>query len=84
MTKFDDDEIYADLTIKDVTRNVKFEYENGGAIKDPWGNYRSAFSLEAKISRKDFGITYNKMLEAGGVVVGDKVKISIEIEGIKK
>lgn len=84
MTKFDDDEIYADLTIKNVTKNIKFEYENGGAVKDPWGKYRSAFSLEAKISRKDFGIIYNKLLEAGGVVVGDRVKINIEIEGIKK
>lgn len=84
MTKFSDDAVYADLTIKDVTRNVKFEYENGGTIKDPKGNYRSAFSLEAKIIRKDYGITYNQLLEAGGVVIGDKVKINIEIEGIKK
>ena len=51
-------------------------------LKTLWGKYRSAFSLEGKISRKEFGITYNKLLEAGGVVVGDKIKISIEIEGI--
>lgn len=84
MTKLDGDELYADLTIKNITQEVKFEYENGGVIKDPWGKIRSAFSLEAKISRKEFGITYNKLLEAGGVVVGDIVKINIEIEGIKK
>lgn len=84
MTKFDDDEVYVNLTIKDVTQNVKFEYENGGAIKDPKGKYRSAFSLEAKISRKEYGIVYNQILEAGGVAIGDKVKISIEIEGVKK
>jgi len=84
MTKFDADDIYVDLTIKDVTRNIKFEYESGGAVRDPWGNLRSAFSIEGKISRKEFGITYNKVLEAGGVMIGDKVKINIEIEGIMK
>lgn len=84
MTKFDANFIYVDLTIKDVTKNVKFEYESGGAVKDPWGNQRSAFSLEGKISREEFGITYNKVLEAGGVMIGDKVKINIEIEGIQK
>jgi len=80
--KLSDDDLYAYLTIKGVTKKVKFEYENGGSIKDPWGKNRSAFSIEGKISRKEFGIVYNKLLEAGGVMVGDKIKISIEIEGI--
>ncbi|MCD4757632.1 MAG: YceI family protein [Arcobacteraceae bacterium] len=71
-----------DLTIHGVTKKVTFEVENNGMIKDPWGNTRTAFTLETKINRKDFGLNWNKALEAGGVLVGDKVKITIEIEAI--
>jgi len=71
-----------DLTIHGVTKKVTFEVENNGMIKDPWGNTRTAFTLETKINRKDFGLNWNKALEAGGVLVGDKVKVTIEIEAI--
>lgn len=76
----DEGELTGDLTIKDVTRTVTFEIEHNGVVKDPWGNTKTAFTLETAIKRKDFGLTWNKALEAGGVVVGDKVKITVEIE----
>ena len=53
-----------------------------GKIKDPWGNHRAGLTGTTEISRKDFGIIWNKLLETGGLVVGDIVKISLEIEGI--
>ena len=84
LTKVEDDIVYGDITIKGITKNIKLDYEDNGHVKDPWGNYRSAFELTGKLNRKDFGLTYNKVLEAGGLIVGDVVKLSIEIEGIKK
>jgi len=83
ITKIDGDEVYGDFTLKGVTKNIKLDFENGGTIKDPWGNERAGFALSGKISRKAYGVTYNKVLEAGGVAVGDIVKLDIEIEGIK-
>jgi len=84
LTKVKNDFIYGDITIKGITKNIRLDYENNGQAKDPWGNYRSAFELTGKLNRKDFGLTYNKVLESGGLIVGDIVKLSIEVEGIKK
>jgi len=81
MVKLQGDTLIADLTIKGVTKRVEFDYESGGTIKDPWGNHKAAFSLEGSINRKEFGLTWNKVLEAGGVAVGEKVKLYIDIEG---
>jgi len=78
------DEAIGELTIKGVTKKVNFDFELGGTVVDPWGNTRLGLSLETKISRKEFGIMYNKVLEAGGLVVADKVKITVDIEAIKK
>lgn len=83
VTKIDAEDVYGDFTLKGITKNIKLELENGGTIKDPWGNYRAAFALTGKIKRSDYGLTYNSVLEAGGVAVGDTVKLNIEIEGIK-
>jgi len=83
VTKIDGEDVYGDFTLKGVTKNIKLELENGGTIKDPWGNNRAAFALTGKINRIDYGLTYNKVLEAGGVAVGETVKLHIEIEGIK-
>ena len=74
-----------DLTIHGVTREVTFDVEGPTpAIKDPHGNVRVGASATAKISRKDFGLTWNAPLESGGVVVGDDVTITVDVELVKK
>ncbi|RDX34777.1 polyisoprenoid-binding protein [Arcobacter sp. HD9-500m-PIT-SAG03] len=78
-----DDEAIAELTIKGITKKVTFDYENNGVIKDPWGNTKLGVSLETKISRKEFGLTWNKVLETGSFVVGDKITINVDIEAKK-
>ena len=70
------------LTIHGVEKPVVFDLEIRGEGKDPWGNLRSGFSATTTINRKDFGIIWNQTLETGGVLVGDEVKITLEIEGI--
>lgn len=75
-----DDEAIAELTIKGITKKVTFDLENSGVVKDPWGNTKLGLSLETKISRKTFGLTWNKLLETGSLVVGDKVTITVDIE----
>lgn len=86
LARVDDDEykLTGLLTIKDVTREVELDVEFGGISKDPWGNEKAGFSLEGKISRKDFGLTWNAALETGGVLVGEEVKISAEVQFIKQ
>jgi polyisoprenoid-binding protein YceI len=76
--------LVGDLTIKDVTREVTFDGEFRGVITDPWGNTRAGFSAEATIDRKDYNITWNKVLDTGGLTVGNKVDIKIEVEAIKQ
>lgn len=76
--------VVGDLTINGVTKSIELDAEYSGAATDPWGNERVAFSAESKIDRKDFGLTWNKAIEAGGFVVGDEVKIVLEVQGIKK
>ncbi|MGA2198046.1 MAG: YceI family protein [Bryobacteraceae bacterium] len=74
-----------DLTIHGVTREVTLAVEGPTPeVKDPWGGYRIGATAETKIHRKDFGLTWNMALEAGGVVVGDEVKISIELEAMRQ
>lgn len=76
--------VSGDLTLHGVTKSVVLNVEVGGTVKDPWGNERAAFTAETKINRKDFGLTWSKALETGGLVVGEDVKIILEIEGIQK
>jgi len=76
--------VTGDLTIHGVTRKVVFKAEGPTApTKDPWGNTRRGLSATAKISRKDFGLVWNSALEAGGVLVGDEVTITLEVEFVK-
>ena len=75
--------LHSDLTINGVTKPVDFELEFNGVSADPWGGTRAGFSAEADVNRKDWGLEWNVALEAGGVLVGDKVKIQLEIEAIK-
>lgn len=76
-------EITGQLTIRDVTREVTLASEFGGRVTDPWGNQRLGYSAKTTINRKDFGLGWNQVLEAGGVVVGEKVEIAIEVELVK-
>lgn len=73
-----------DLTIRDVTRSVVFDVEFDGRGVDAWGGDRAGFSAETKISRKDFGVHWNGLIEAGGVAVGDTVRISINISVVRQ
>ena len=73
-----------DLTIRDVTKPVVLDVEFEGRANDPWGGERAGFTATTKISRKDFGVNWNGAIEAGGVVVGDQVKITLNIEAVKQ
>lgn len=75
--------LHADLTIKGITKSVDFALEFDGVAVDPWNNTKAGFTAETEISRKDFGLSWNVALEAGGFVVGDTVKIILEIEALK-
>jgi polyisoprenoid-binding protein YceI len=72
------------LTIRDVTKPVNLKVDFGGVAKDPYGNIKAGFTVEGKINRKDFGLTWNAATEAGGVVVGEDVKIHAEIQLVKQ
>ena len=76
--------LLGDLTIRDVTREVVLVVSNEGRLTDPWGAERAGFSAQGKIDRTDFGLTWNQALEAGGFVVGNEMKISIEVELIRQ
>jgi polyisoprenoid-binding protein YceI len=77
--------VAGDLTMHGVTREVTVNVEGPTQqVKDPWGNFRRGATGTAKINRKDFGLTWNRALETGGVVVGEDVDIFVEIELIKK
>jgi len=77
--------VTGDLTLHGVTKPVVLEVESTGTpVNDPMGNTRAGASATTKISRKDFGLTWNQPLETGGVMVGDEVAISIDVEAIKK
>jgi len=76
-------ELYGDLTVKSVTRNIKMDVEFGGVVKDPWGNTKAGFTINGKINRKDFGLEWNVVTEAGGILVGEEVKIALEVQLIE-
>lgn len=78
----DDFALTGDLTVRGVTKTVTFDLEVGGVAKDPWGGTRTGFTATTEISRKDFGLEYNAALETGGVLIGDTVKIELEIEAM--
>lgn len=76
--------ITGDLTIRDVTREAVLDVEYGGQAKSPWGTVSAGFTAQTKINRKDFNLDWNKALETGGVLVGDEIKIDIELEVVKQ
>ena len=75
--------VHGDLTIRDTTREVVLDSEFSGSAKDPWGNDRLAFTAKASIDRSDFGLKWNQALETGGVVVGERVDIELEVQAVK-
>jgi polyisoprenoid-binding protein YceI len=76
--------LHGDLTIRGVTKPVTLQVTNEGRVIDPWGNDRIGYSATATINRKDFGLEWNMALEAGGVLVGDEVKVTIETELVRQ
>ena len=72
-----------DLTIRDVTKEITLNVRFEGQAKDPWGGERVGFSATGKIDRRDFGLTWNQVLETGGVVVGNEIKIELEVQAVK-
>lgn len=77
------DEVYGDFTMKGITKKIKLDYEAGGSNKNPRGMAVAAFSLTGEINRGDFNLSWNKALETGGFVVGDKIKLEIDLEGVE-
>lgn len=75
--------VVGQLTIRDITKDVVLNVTPEGRGRDPWGGERAGFSATAKINRRDFGLTWNQVLEAGGFAVGDEIKISIDAELVK-
>lgn len=84
VAKGDELKLFGELTIAGITKPLTLDIEFGGLAKDPWGGERAGFNIKGKLSRKEFGMTYNAAMEAGGVVVGDEVKINAEIELVKQ
>jgi len=77
-------ELWGELTMIGVTKNVKLNAQFGGIIKDPWGNEKAGFTISGKIKRSDWGLVWNANIETGGLMVSDEVTISCEIELINK
>jgi len=77
-------QLNGNLTIKDVTKPVSLHIDFGGIAKDPYGNVKAGFTINGKINRKDFGLNWNAALEAGGVLVGEDLKIQSEIQLVKQ
>lgn len=84
--KTDSDEfaLYGELTIKGITKPVKLNVEYNGVTKDPWGGERAGFVISGKINRSDWGINFNGVLETGGLMLGEDVKIHSEIQLVKQ
>jgi polyisoprenoid-binding protein YceI len=79
----DDLRVTGPLTIRGVTKDVTLVVEQLGTTRDPWGNQRVAFAARATLDRKDFGLSWNQVLEAGGFLVGDKVELSLDIQAVR-
>lgn len=76
-------QLVGDLSLHGVTKEVTLDVEIGGRQKDPWGNERVGYSAKTRINRADFGLTWNQALEAGGIMVGERVDIALEVEAVK-
>ena len=84
--KTGDDEykLLGDFTVRDITKPIELKVEYNGSTKDPWGQQRMGFEVSGKINRKEYGLKWNALTEAGGMVVADEVKLSINVEMVKQ
>jgi len=82
--KGDEGKLHGDLTIKGITKPVVLNVENGGVVVDPYGQTKAGFTVTGKLSRKEFGLTWSAVTEAGNVVVGDDIKFTAEIQLVKQ
>ena len=78
------DTVKGQLTIKDVTKTVELDVDFGGEVVDPYGQTKAGLTVSGKISRKEFGLTYDAVTEAGNVVLGDQVRINVEVQFVKQ
>lgn len=76
--------VYGELTLKGITKPVKLNVEYSGVTKDPWGGYRAGFTVTGKITRSEFGLNFNSILETGGLALSDEVKIHSEVQLVKQ
>ena len=82
--KGDDYVLTGDLTLRGTTKTIELAVEFGGTMTDPYGQVKSGFEINGKINRKDFGLTWGAVTEAGGVVVSDEVKLHMNVQMIKQ
>ncbi|HZP15047.1 MAG TPA: YceI family protein [Nocardioides sp.] len=80
----DDFVLHGDLTIKGITKPLSIEFEKTGEATDPWGKHRIGFEGKAKINRKDWGVNWNAALEAGGLLVSEKVTLEFDIAAVRR
>ncbi len=76
--------LVGDLTIRDITKKVELNVSYNGTVTDPWGQVKAGFEIEGKINRKDFGLTWGAVTEAGGVVVSDEVRLHLGVQMVKQ
>lgn len=81
---FDGEMMVGDLTIKGVTKTIELDAEYNGTVVDPYGQTKAGFEFEGQISRKDFGLNWNTVTEAGGIVVSDKVRMIVSLQFVKQ
>ncbi|WP_211664696.1 YceI family protein [Lishizhenia tianjinensis] len=81
---YDGENLVGDLTIRDVTKEVTLNIEHNGTAVDPYGQTKAGFEITGEINRKEFGLSWNAVTEAGNVVVSDKIKLNIEAQFVKQ
>ena len=83
-TSFDGEKLTGDLTIKDVTKTINLNVDFNGVAVDPYGQTKAGFEIKGEINRKDFGLTWSAVTEAGNIVVSDKIKLAVEVQFVKQ